>query len=230
LPERELFLVSHGSWQNRWKLSLTPGRLPRWTVRTTSGTADLDAPSALAVGAYVHLAATYDGAALRLYVNGQPAGERAHTGAMPATDLPLLLGQMLPGQPEYNFPGALDEVRVYNRALSAAEVVALYDGTIAAEPAPGAQALALGQPYPNPSRGRLTIPLQLPRDGAVTVRVVDVLGRTVAVLHDGPLAAGAHALGWAGAGGDGRPAAAGVYLVRVDAGDRSAARAFLHVR
>lgn len=230
LPERELFLVSHGSWQNRWKLSVTPAHRPRWTVHTDRGIADLDAPEALTVGRYSHLAATYDGAAMKLYVDGTPVAERAYSGALLTTSLPLLLGQMLPGESDYNFPGALDEVRVYNRALGDDEVAALYAGTLAAESPAGGGRLALGSPYPNPSPGHVLIPLRTARTGVVTVHVVDVLGRLVAVLHDGPLPGGTHTLVWEGNSGEGETAASGVYLVRVTEDGRSVARSFLLLR
>jgi hypothetical protein len=50
LPDKETFLLSHGSWQNRWKLSLTPEKNLRWTVNTINGIADLDAPKAFVIG------------------------------------------------------------------------------------------------------------------------------------------------------------------------------------
>ena len=69
-----------------------------------------------------HLAATYDGTTLRLYVNGTLASSRAVSGAMPSSTGPLRIGgNSVWG--EY-FTGLIDEVRVYNRALSAAEVQA----------------------------------------------------------------------------------------------------------
>ena len=211
LPAREMFVVSHGSWQNRWKVSLTPEGRPRWTVNTATRIVDLDAPAPVAANAFTHLVGTYDGARMRLYINGALAADVAQTGAIRSTDLPLLLGQMLPGQADYNFPGTLDDVRVYNVALTAAEVGGLYQ--TAAEGGPGAAA-GLGQPFPNPARGTVTVPLALAREARVTVTVVDALGRTVATLHDGVLAAGAHTLAWDA----GRALAAGVYVVRL-AGD-----------
>src|SRR5690606_34949010 len=49
LPDRESFVVSHGSWQNRWKVSVTPDRRLRWTVNTLSAIGDLDALVPLAL-------------------------------------------------------------------------------------------------------------------------------------------------------------------------------------
>ena len=223
-PPREMFAVSHGSWQNRWKISLTPEGRPRWTVNTTARIVDLDAPNPVAASVFTHLVGTYDGARMRLYVDGAPAADVAQSGPVRSTDLPLLIGQMLPGNTDYNFAGTIDDVRVYNTALSAAEVQALYSGVVANEGGPD-EAFGLGTPFPNPARGRVTVPLRLDRSGDVTVRVVDALGRQVAVLHDGPLPAGPTVLTW-----NAEALAAGVYVVRLSGDDGSEARRVLVVR
>lgn len=70
---------------------------------------------------------------------------------------------------------------------------------------------------PNPSRGVASLTLTLDRPQAVSVRVLDALGRTVAVLADGPQAAGRLALRLDTAG-----LAAGVYTV-VAAGETAQA-------
>jgi glucose/arabinose dehydrogenase len=82
--------------------------------RNTRGTAQLP------VNAWSHLAATYDGAVLRLFVNGVQVSTRATTGAMAASSGPLRIGGNAVW-PEW-FQGLIDEVRVYDRALSAAEI------------------------------------------------------------------------------------------------------------
>ncbi len=51
-------------------------------------------------------------------------------------------------------------------------------------------------PYPNPARGPVTIPLRLARPMWVRLVVYDLLGREVARLVEGPLAAGEHRMGW----------------------------------
>ena len=83
---------------------------------------DATAPSAIALNAWTHLAATYDGATLRLFVNGTQVASRALTGSIVSSTQPLRIGgNQVWG--EY-FAGLIDEVRVYNRALSAAEIQA----------------------------------------------------------------------------------------------------------
>src|SRR5690606_22455234 len=83
-------------------------------------------------------------------------------------------------------------------------------------PSAGASAseAALGlEVRPNSARGAATVTLTLPEAAEVSASVYDVLGRRVAVLHEGPLGAGRHALALGA-----RALPAGVYVVRVAAG------------
>jgi len=78
-------------------------------------------------------------------------------------------------------------------------------------------ALQLGAPWPNPFNPVVRVPLLLERASRVDARVVDLAGRQVAVLSDGPLAAGSHELVWDGKDSRGRAAASGLYLLQVEA-------------
>ncbi len=73
--------------------------------------------AALPLNAWTHLATTYDGSWLRLYVNGSLASSLAVSGAMAASTGVLHLG----GNSVWGewFAGLIDEVRIYDRALSA---------------------------------------------------------------------------------------------------------------
>ena len=74
--------------------------------------------------------------------------------------------------------------------------------------------------FPNPSEGRATVSYQVRGTGqAVSVRVLDLLGRQVRTLLDGPQAAGFHDLS-IGTG----DLAVGTYLVKVQVGDKVATR------
>ena len=77
---------------------------------------------AMTVNTWTHLAVTYDGSVLRLYVNGAASGTAVVAGTIPASTGPLRIG----GNSVWAewFVGQIDEVRVYNRALSQAEVQA----------------------------------------------------------------------------------------------------------
>ena len=76
--------------------------------------------SALPLNTWTHLATTYDGAVVRLYVNGVLTGTTSVSGAMAASTGVLRLG----GNGIWGewFAGLIDEVRIYNRVLSAAEI------------------------------------------------------------------------------------------------------------
>jgi glucose/arabinose dehydrogenase/PKD repeat protein len=84
------------------------------------GERDARATAALPTATWSHLATTYDGANLRLYVNGTQAATLAVNGAMAVSTGALKLG----GNGIWGewFAGQIDDVRVYNRALSATEI------------------------------------------------------------------------------------------------------------
>ena len=85
-----------------------------------NGFKDASASTGLATGSWAHLAETYDGSSVRLYVNGTLVSTTAAPGSLASSTAPLRIGgNNIWG--EY-FGGLIDEVRVYNRALSAAEI------------------------------------------------------------------------------------------------------------
>jgi hypothetical protein len=86
----------------------------------------------------------------------------------------------------------------------------------------GALALTV---HPNPSAGAATVTLTLAAPGDVHVEVFDVLGREVAVLHEGSLGAGAHRLRL-----DTASLPTGVYVVRAVAGGERITRKLVVAR
>ena len=74
----------------------------------------------LPLNTWTHLASTYDGTAVRLYVNGTLVATTAATGNMAASTGPFRMG----GNPVWSewFSGLLDDVRLYSRALTASEI------------------------------------------------------------------------------------------------------------
>ena len=82
---------------------------------------------------------------------------------------------------------------------------------VASEPAPGVpDRFALSAPYPNPFHGTATVGFAVPEASDVRLVVYDVLGREVAVLLDGPVAAAHHEVALDGSG-----LPSGTYLVRM---------------
>lgn len=84
--------------------------------------------------------------------------------------------------------------------------------------------LALGAPVPNPTRGGITLSLDLPRSAQVEVRVYDAAGRLVFTETTPALPAGRHTAGWTGRTRSGESAAPGLYLVTVAAAGQSLTR------
>ncbi len=72
------------------------------------------------VNAWTHVALTYDGTIVRLYVNGTQVATRNQTGAIQTSSNPLWIGGNQPYGEFFN--GLIDEVRVYNRALDQGEI------------------------------------------------------------------------------------------------------------
>ena len=86
------------------------------------------------------------------------------------------------------------------------------------------EALRIGAARPNPSTGTVTLAFGLSRAAPARVTVLDLGGRLLATLLEGPQTAGPHLVTWDGRGRDGAPARAGVYLLRVESGRASACR------
>jgi Concanavalin A-like lectin/glucanases superfamily len=82
--------------------------------------------SSWASNQWYHVAATYDGTAMRLYINGALEGTALTTLVPTVTGNPLQFGGN--STQGYWFPGALDDVRLYGNPLSADAVTALYGG------------------------------------------------------------------------------------------------------
>src|SRR5207249_3382343 len=103
--------------------------------------ADLQGGTSIPLGEWVHVAATYDTNVVRLYFNGAQDGSET-VGPdrfidSSVTDL-LLGGVFTSGGIRQNFAGLLDEVTLYNRALSQSEIQSIYnagpDGKIKPQP------------------------------------------------------------------------------------------------
>src|SRR3954471_22704930 len=110
------------------------------------GAHEADAAGGLTSGQWAHLAATYDGNLLRLYVNGKQAVQVAVGDPIETSGGVLHIG----GNAIWNewFAGLIDDVRIYNRALDATQINT--DMTLAVgvpEPPPGGGAEGLVAAY-----------------------------------------------------------------------------------
>ncbi len=134
------------------------GRQPEVGGVFTTGKHVLFAPAPLALGMWTHLALTYNGAILGLYVNGDLVASADESAALTQTTQPLRIG----GDSDFVqfFNGTIDEVRVYSRGLSAYEVrgdVNTPVGTASANPMPLASSLIPSTAAPGGPAFTLTV-------------------------------------------------------------------------
>lgn len=122
----EVFLMSNGGWQERWKISMPAHGKPVFTTHAGGACcSDMDSGTPLVIGTWTHIVMVHDGAKDIIYFNGVKVNEKNVTGALDKTKHPLGIG-FEPIDGGNNFDGAMDDVQIYNRALSAAEILALY--------------------------------------------------------------------------------------------------------
>ena len=85
-------------------------------------------PAALPIDRWTHVAGTYDGTTIRAYVDGVEVGMAAMTGAIATNARPFTIGRTdggSVGAPNY-WRGSIDELSVYDRALSATDIAAIH--------------------------------------------------------------------------------------------------------
>jgi hypothetical protein len=75
----------------------------------------------LEANVWTHLAFTYDGALIRLYVNGQFVADHSAPATVLTSNGPLEIG-CAANEAGYDFDGRIDEIRVYDRALDVGEI------------------------------------------------------------------------------------------------------------
>ena len=103
-----------------------------WTrIAFEYGTADGKQPRASSpewsapAGFWCHAAATFDGAVIRIYVNGVEKGSAPGEGdILPNKGRPLIIGNYIGRKNAYAFDGLLDDVKVFNRVLTEPEIFA----------------------------------------------------------------------------------------------------------
>jgi hypothetical protein len=105
--------------------------------QSAGGQVICDSGVTLTAGTWYHLVGTFDGANVRMYVDGALANTVAYAGTMRSGAAPVRIGAGSGATvaQEEPFDGRIDDVRIYNYALSAGEVTSLHNGQLPA-PAP----------------------------------------------------------------------------------------------
>ncbi len=174
------------------------------------------------VGAWMHVTYTYDGNTIKGYVDGVERLSVTDVSSLQPRGHSLRLG--VDGAYQQFFNGAVDDLRIYSRALTSTEVVSVMQTPVGATTGIGAEGgvvherLALSAGTRNPFGSTTRISFVVPAAGDVELRIFDVSGRVVRTLESGPLLQGSHSAEWDGAGSDGRPVPSGRYFIHLRAG------------
>jgi hypothetical protein len=125
-----------------WRIARNgTGNNIQWRCNGPTPSLEVDSQANVNDGQWHHLAGTYDGATARLYVDGALDGSMAATGAISKNTASVYIS----GNSEKTsrlWAGSIDDVRIYNRALTDAEVRLLADTT----PGDGKFYLPVGSP------------------------------------------------------------------------------------
>ncbi|MDB6134551.1 MAG: hypothetical protein JWM59_2794 [Verrucomicrobiales bacterium] len=122
-PNGEITLrISSGAWQGGYWAGTSTAIASSPGSGANSASAD--------AGTWTHMAIVYDGTAWRLYRNGvQIAQAASTTGAVPVPAVGWAIGARGTGTERF-FSGDIDEVRLFNRGLTPAEITAVYNNSL----------------------------------------------------------------------------------------------------
>ena len=145
LPELQFTdSVSVAAWINTTEIDRWAGILAKWDNGTNSGLflgvnpsgnvvrwnlSNMPDPvegSEIFIGEWVHLVATYDGEKATLYYDGELVDVIDHSTPIPQNNSGFTIGSQTAGTATYS--GAMDDVLLYNRALTQEEVTIIFNG------------------------------------------------------------------------------------------------------
>jgi hypothetical protein len=202
----ESYVLSHGSYQERWKVSVIPNSQIRWTVNSTNSITDLDSSFPLQLGKFYHFTAVYTGYSMELYVNGVLNSFIADAGLINVSADDITFGQETPSVSTYNLFGTLDEVRIYSNALGPNEIItlkSLWNTVTGVQQSPD-QIITV---FPNPSSG--VIHVNGISQPVSNVSVIDMTGRSLSASSFDQDISGLLKVYF-------KPAGAGVFVLKIE--------------
>jgi hypothetical protein len=94
------------------------------------GNADLNSGVVPVAGQWYHVVGTYDGATIKIFVNGVLQNSQSLATTIGTNAFPLYLGENSQATGR-NWSGDIDEIKVFDRALPDTEVLAMYNNEVA---------------------------------------------------------------------------------------------------
>ncbi len=230
--EREAYPLSHGNWENRWKVSITNKKI-RWTIKTSSGIKDLDSEIELEPNKLYNVCALYNGRDIELYIDGELDAFSDFSGTLLTTPIDLMIGQVLPNNTEYNFKGTLDDIRIYNYAISYNRIKNLYDIPTSLRAQNTIKLPVqnnLYQNYPNPFNAATLISFDLKELSYVNLEIYDLLGRKIRTVLSEEKSPGYYKVEWEGLNDYGIQVATGIYIYSIKTGKFSASKKIVYLK
>lgn len=110
--------------------NISPATGPHFRVDLDAGVGMIGASELPTAGAWSFVVGTYDGTNAKIYVNGILKASHSSSGQINVSDRPLTIGGVWEGINDdvlhfHGFDGKIDDVRIYNRALSSTEIISL---------------------------------------------------------------------------------------------------------
>lgn len=149
-----------GGPQNKWFFAAASGVLD-FTSYPSSGVFLAQSPFSPVPGQWYHLAMTKAGTTYTIYVNGVEVGSQVETSPISDAIAPLTIGQ---AENIGFMHGAVDEVSIYNRALSQAELLSIFNAANAGKckyltiTTPSLSAVQLGTPFSQQLQANFGVP------------------------------------------------------------------------
>jgi len=107
----------------QYGLELAGGTVPVFYVGTAGGPLSASMGSALALNQWSYLAVVFDGSQVKFYLNGALVSTVPLQATITARSNPFRLGA--DNNTQQFFKGSLDEVRIYNHALTTQEILTI---------------------------------------------------------------------------------------------------------
>jgi VCBS repeat-containing protein len=173
---------SGSSPRNGWNISMSPdstgvdaGKIgfERWNAGVGDGPTSTTATQ---VGVWYYIVATYDGTTMRIYINGVLEASAASSLSMPGNAAAFSIGKSPTGN---QFDGTIDDVAVYNAALTAVQIDAHYAARTHAAAVTGFSGTAVtdaASPWQSNTHTFTTANTTAP--GAETITGTDAVGNT----------------------------------------------------
>jgi len=170
----------------------------------------------VATGVFYHVSVVYTDARMEIYINGLPESSTIWNGDILQTSIDFMIGQVLPGNSNYNFRGVIDDVYIFNYSLSSSEIEDIYNQSTPIDSQTDLDipnSYLLSQNYPNPFNPSTIINYDLPIKNDVQLSIFNLLGQKVVTLVSERQEAGYHAVKW-----DAGWMASGIYYYKIEAG------------